>query len=80
MTTGFAAPDPAPPAPSTRVLFTTCMDLVTTPWLDAVRRRDPAVSDLRQFDRRLRDQREDRHRADTLLTLTGGLIKDYGSR
>ncbi|MET8740903.1 hypothetical protein [Streptomyces sp. NPDC004728] len=30
MTTGFAAPDPAPPAPSTRVLFTTCMDLVMT--------------------------------------------------
>ncbi|MER5278022.1 hypothetical protein ABT025_20015 [Streptomyces sp. NPDC002809] len=32
VTTGFAAPDPAPPAPSsTRDLFTTCMDLVTTP-------------------------------------------------
>lgn len=81
VTTGFAAPDPAPPAPSTRVLFTMCMDLVTTPMLDAVRRRDPAaLSDLRQLDRRLRDQREDRHRADALLALTGGLVEDYGSR
>ncbi|MEU0131728.1 MULTISPECIES: hypothetical protein [unclassified Streptomyces] len=30
VTTGFGAPDPAPPAPSTRVLLTACMDLVTT--------------------------------------------------
>lgn len=81
VTTGFAVPDPAPPAPSTRLLFTACMDLVTTPWLDAVRRRDPAaVSDLRELDRRLRDQREDRNRADALLALIGELVEDYGTR
>ncbi|MET8176953.1 hypothetical protein [Streptomyces clavifer] len=81
VTTGFAAPDPAPPAPSTRALFTVCMDLVTTPWLDAVRRREPAaVLDLRELDRRLRDQREDRNRADALLALIGELVEEYGSR
>ncbi|MFF4248061.1 hypothetical protein ACFYY2_26850 [Streptomyces sp. NPDC001822] len=81
VTTGFAAPDPAPPAPSTRVLFTACMDLVTTPWLDAVRRRDPAaLSALRELDRRLRDQREDRTRVDALLALIGELVEEYGSR
>ncbi|WP_406391544.1 hypothetical protein [Streptomyces sp. NBC_00887] len=81
VTTGFAAPDPAPPAPSTRVLFTTCMDLITTPWLDAVRRREPAaVSGLRELDHRLRDQREDRNRADALLAFIGELVEDYGSR
>ncbi|MER5554568.1 hypothetical protein ABT001_23325 [Streptomyces sp. NPDC002793] len=57
------------------------MDLVTTPWLDAVRRRDPvAVSDLWELDRRLRDQREDRNRADALLALIGELVEDYGTR
>ncbi|MFE9911143.1 hypothetical protein [Streptomyces clavifer] len=81
VTTGFAAPDPAPPAPSTRALFTACMDLVTTPWLDAVRRRDPAaLSALRELDRRLRDQREDRDRADALLALIGELVEECGSR
>ncbi|MEU0126993.1 MULTISPECIES: hypothetical protein [unclassified Streptomyces] len=81
VTTGFAAPDPTPPAPSTRVLFTACMDLVTTPWLDAVRHRDPeAVSALRELDHRLRDQREDRNRADALLALIGELVEDCGTR
>ncbi|MGJ3561814.1 hypothetical protein ACR6C2_40440 [Streptomyces sp. INA 01156] len=56
------------------------MDLATTPWLDAVRRRDPAaVSDLRELDHRLRDQREDRHRVDALLSLVGNLVEDYAN-
>lgn len=50
VTTGFAAPDPAPPARATRLVFMACRDLATAPWLDAVRRRDPAaVSDLREL-------------------------------
>jgi hypothetical protein len=80
VTTGFAAPDPAPPARATRLLFTACMDLATTPWLDAVRRRDPAaVSDLRELGHRLRAQREDRRRVDALLALVGDLVEDYAS-
>ncbi|MFH9040605.1 hypothetical protein ACH4FA_14770 [Streptomyces sp. NPDC017966] len=80
VTTGFAAPDPAPPAPATRLLFTACMDLATTSWLDAVRRRDPAaVAGLRELDHRLRDQREDRHRVDALLSLIGNLVEDYAN-
>lgn len=81
VTTGFAAPDPAPPARATRLLFMACMDLATAPWLDAVRRRDPAaVSDLRELlDRRLRGQREDRHRVDALLPLVGNLVEDYAN-
>ncbi|WNI28732.1 hypothetical protein [Streptomyces sp. ITFR-6] len=81
VTTGFAAPDPAPPVPSTRLLFSMCMDLATTPWLDAVRHRDrAAVSALRELEHRLRDQREDRNRADALLALIGELVEEYGSR
>ncbi|WP_328582669.1 hypothetical protein [Streptomyces sp. NBC_00370] len=80
LTTGFAAPDPAPPAQTTRLLFTACMDVITTPLLDAVRRRDPAgLARLRQLDHGLRSQREDRHRADALLALIGELVDDYGN-
>ncbi|MFI6524214.1 hypothetical protein [Streptomyces uncialis] len=80
LTTGFAAPDPAPPLPVTRVLFTTCMDLVTSPLLDHVRDREPAaLTRLRALDRALRDQREDRHRADALLSLIATYVEDYAT-
>lgn len=79
LTSGFAAPDPAPPAPATRLLFTRCLDLVTTPLLDEVRDRNPAaVATLRALDQDLRNQREDRCRADALLALIGELVEDYG--
>lgn len=56
------------------------MDVITTPLLDAVRRRDPAgLARLRQLDHGLRSQREDRHRADALLALIGELVDDYGN-
>lgn len=81
LTTGFTAPDPTPPAPATRHLFTACMDVITTPLLDEVRRRDPAaLAGLRQLDDRLRSQREDRHRADALLAFIGELVEDYGNK
>ncbi|MFD8419728.1 hypothetical protein [Streptomyces sp. NPDC059466] len=79
LTTGFAAPDPAPPAPATRLLFTACMDVITTPLLDDVRRRDPAaLAGLRRLDHDLRSRREDRQRADALLAFIGELVEDYG--
>ncbi|MYR40846.1 hypothetical protein [Streptomyces sp. SID5910] len=81
LTTGFAAPDPAPPDPATRRLFTECLDIVTTPLLDAVKDRVPAaVARLRAADQALRAQREDRHRAEALLALIGSLLEDYGDR
>ncbi|MEW2139582.1 hypothetical protein AB0892_23880 [Streptomyces sp. NPDC005409] len=36
LTTGFAAPDPAPPAPATRLLLTECLDIITTPLFEGV--------------------------------------------
>ncbi|MFF8267438.1 hypothetical protein ACF059_08590 [Streptomyces sp. NPDC016562] len=80
LTTGFAAPDSAPPAPATRLLLTACLDLVTTPLFDGVRRRDPAaLVRLRALDEALRDQREDRHRVDALTALVADLVEDYGN-
>lgn len=80
LTSGFAAPDPAPPARATRILFTQCMDLVTTSYSE-MRDRDPAaLSRLRALDDALRNQREDRHRADALLALIAELAEDYGNR
>ncbi|MBT2478138.1 hypothetical protein [Streptomyces sp. ISL-94] len=79
LTSGFAAPDPAPPSPATRLLFTQCLDLITTSLLDEMRDRNPvALTRLRALDRALRSQREDRHRADALLALVAELLEDYG--
>ncbi|MGW4436200.1 hypothetical protein ACWELO_10630 [Streptomyces sp. NPDC004596] len=81
LTTGFAAPDPAPPSPAVRSLFSECLDLVTQPLLDEVQDRDPAaLARLRAADEALRAQREDRHRADALLSLIGNLVEDYANR
>lgn len=81
LTTGFAAPDPNPPSPATRQLLTECLDLITTPLLDEVRNRNPkALSRLRATDEALRNQHEDRHRADALLALIGNLVEDYADR
>ncbi|MFF8973427.1 hypothetical protein [Streptomyces sp. NPDC014995] len=79
LTTGFAVPDPAPPAHATRLLLTACLDLITTPLLDEVKRRDPAaLARLREIDEALRSRRGDRHRADALLSLIANLVEDYG--
>ncbi|MFF3624903.1 hypothetical protein [Streptomyces sp. NPDC002467] len=78
LTSGFAPTDPAPPASATQRLFTECMDLVTTQLLDEVRNGVPsALARLRSVYEALCDQREDRHRADALLSLIGRLIEDY---
>ncbi|MFF0854526.1 hypothetical protein ACFYVM_26270 [Streptomyces sp. NPDC003280] len=81
LTTGFAAPDPASPSPAVRSLFSECLDLVTRPLLDQVQGRDPAaLALLRAADETLRAQREDRRRADALLSLIGNLVEDYANR
>ncbi|MFE4176990.1 hypothetical protein ACFRR7_33985 [Streptomyces sp. NPDC056909] len=78
LTTGFAAPDQAPPSPATRLLLTECLDIVTSPLLDEVRGRNPAaLKRLRTLDHALRNQRGDRHRADALLALISNLVEDY---
>uniref|UniRef100_A0AAU2UZZ9 Uncharacterized protein n=1 Tax=Streptomyces sp. NBC_00003 TaxID=2903608 RepID=A0AAU2UZZ9_9ACTN len=80
LTTAFAAPDPAPPTPATRLLLTQCLDLITTSLLDEVRDRNPtAMGRLRAIDKALRNQREDRHRADALLAFIADLVEDYGN-
>ncbi|MFF8711544.1 hypothetical protein ACF07T_08910 [Streptomyces sp. NPDC015184] len=81
LTTGYAAPDPAPPSPVTRRLLSACLDLITDPLLEEVQSRDPAaLARLRTVHRALRAQREDRHRADALLALIANLVEDYGNR
>ncbi|MFI2367975.1 hypothetical protein [Streptomyces sp. NPDC018833] len=79
LTTGFADPDPNPPSPATHWLLTECLDLITTPLLDEVRRRDPAaLARLRALDHRLMNQPEDRHRIDALTVKIADLVEDYG--
>ncbi|MFE9622396.1 hypothetical protein [Streptomyces sp. NPDC006527] len=81
LTTAFAAPDPAPPSPATRHLLTECLDLITTPVIDDVVDGEPAaLARLRAADEALRNQREDRHRADALLALIATLLEDHGNR
>ncbi|WP_164555593.1 MULTISPECIES: hypothetical protein [unclassified Streptomyces] len=43
--------------------------------------RNPAtLARLQAADKALRDQREDRHRADSLLALISNLVEDYADR
>ncbi|MDN5385479.1 hypothetical protein QEP66_26005 [Streptomyces sp. LB8] len=78
LTTGFAAPDPAPPSPITRLVFTECLDVITTSLLDEVREQSPAaLARLREIHQALRAQDEDRHRVDALLSLVNDLVENY---
>ncbi|MFI5883467.1 hypothetical protein [Streptomyces sp. NPDC051554] len=80
LTTAYTEPDPNPPSPATRRLLTKCLDLVTTPLVDdLVDGEPPALARLRAADDSLRNQREDRHRADALLALITTLVEDYGN-
>ncbi|MGW5330085.1 hypothetical protein [Streptomyces sp. NPDC004014] len=81
LTTAYADPDPNPPSPATRRLLTECLDLLTAPVVDDLVDGDPAaVARLRAADEALRAQREDRRRADALLSLIGTMVEDYGNR
>ncbi|MEV6329272.1 hypothetical protein [Streptomyces sp. NPDC051909] len=79
LTTGYAAPDPAAPAESTRRLLRDCIDLVTQPLFDDITDGEPAaLSRLRAADEALRAQTEDRARADALLELISNTVDLYG--
>ena len=79
LTATYAEPDTNPPSPATRRLLTECLDLITTPMVDDVVDDEPAaLARLRAADEALRAQREDRHRADALLSLIATLVEDYG--
>lgn len=78
LTTWFADPDPAPPCDTTRRLLTECLDLITTPVVDDLVDGEPAaLARLRAADEALRNQQEDRHRADALLELIATMVEDY---
>ncbi|MGW4983737.1 hypothetical protein [Streptomyces mirabilis] len=48
--------------------------------LDVEDREPTALARLRAVDEALRNQREDRHRADALLSLIANLVEDYRNR
>lgn len=78
LTTAYADPDP--PSPATRRLLTECLDLVTMPLIDDLVDGEPAaLTRLRAADETLRNQREDRHRADALLDLIATYVEDYAT-
>ncbi|WP_330240816.1 hypothetical protein [Streptomyces sp. NBC_00525] len=80
VTTPYADPDPDPDPPTTAVrrLFTECLDLITQPLILDVEDGEPAALErLRAADQALRDQQEDRHRADALRTFISQLVEDY---
>ncbi|MGX1272905.1 hypothetical protein [Streptomyces phaeoluteigriseus] len=80
LTTSYTDPDPDPPSPSTRRLLTECLDLITTPVVDDLVDAEPAaLARLQAADKALREQREDRHRADALLELIATYVQDYGN-
>ncbi|MEU9190558.1 hypothetical protein AB0D14_39820 [Streptomyces sp. NPDC048484] len=80
LTTAYAAPDPAPPSPATRRLLTECLDLLTMPLVDDLVDGEPAaLARLQAADEALRNQQEDRHRADALLDLIATMVDDYGN-
>ncbi|MFF3145196.1 hypothetical protein ACFVRU_26615 [Streptomyces sp. NPDC057927] len=80
LTTAYADPDPNPPSPATRRLLSECLDLVTQPVILDVDDGEPtALARLRAADEALRNQPEDRHRADALLSLIANLVEDYGN-
>ncbi|MFD4942245.1 hypothetical protein ACFWNT_06810 [Streptomyces sp. NPDC058409] len=54
---------------------------INHPVIYEVEDREPAaLSQLRALDEALRNQHEDRHRADALLALISNLAKDYADR
>lgn len=78
LTTGYAAADPAPPTPSTRLRLAECLALITQPLVDDVMDKKPdAWHRLRTTERALREQQDDLNRAAALHRLVARLIEDY---
>ncbi|MFC8535742.1 hypothetical protein ACFUJY_17525 [Streptomyces sp. NPDC057249] len=81
LTDGFAEPPSGPPAPRTRLRLAECLELVSSPLVDRVMDAEPeAWQRLRAVERALREQREDRARADVLLGVISRLIEDCGGQ
>ncbi len=80
LTTPFAVPGSAPPSSATRRLLTECLDLITQPVIYDVEDSDPvALARLRAADDALRNQPDDRRRADALHRLIAQLVEDYAT-
>lgn len=78
LTTGYAAPDPAPPSPATGLRLAECLALITRPLVDEVMDKEPDVwRRLRATEQALREQQDDRRRADVLHRVISRLIEDY---
>ncbi|MBQ1089758.1 hypothetical protein [Streptomyces sp. B93] len=81
LTATYAHPDTNPPSPATRRLLTECLDLITTPVVDDLIDGEPAaLTRLQAAEKALREQREDRNRAEALLELIATLVEDYGNQ
>jgi hypothetical protein len=78
LTSGFAAPDPGPPSPASRLRLAECLALISEPLVDAVMEQEPdAWRRLRATERALREQSDDQWRRDALHEVVSRLIEDY---
>jgi hypothetical protein len=78
LTDGFADPEATPPSAATRLRLAECLDLISSPLVEEVMDQDAdAWSRLRATERALREQRDDRYRADVLHRIVSRLIEDY---
>ncbi|MFP8944616.1 hypothetical protein ACLIYM_24715 [Streptomyces fenghuangensis] len=78
LTNGYVAPDQSPPSPDTRRQLAEYLALFTRPLVGEVMDEEPgAWHRLRTAERVLRNQREDRRRAEILHRLVIRMIEDY---
>ncbi|MCY0938772.1 hypothetical protein, partial [Streptomyces sp. H34-S4] len=71
--------DPDPPSPATRRLLTECLDLISESVVyDLLDGEPAALARLRAADEALRNQREDRRRAEALLQMIATYVEDHG--
>ncbi|URN13481.1 hypothetical protein LUW77_24575 [Streptomyces radiopugnans] len=78
LTSGYTTPDQSPPSPDTRRQSAECLALLTRPLVDEVTDKEPSAwHRLRTAERVLRNQREDRRRAEILHRLVIRMIEDY---
>jgi hypothetical protein len=78
LTSGFSTPDTdSPPSPTTRRHLAECLRLVSAPVVDSVMEQDAnAWRDLLALQRALRDQHDDRRRADVVQAVIDRLVDD----
>ncbi|MER7196735.1 hypothetical protein [Streptomyces sp. CB01635] len=78
LTSGFSTPDTdSPPSPTTRRHLAECLRLVSAPVVDSVMEQDAdAWRDLLALQRAVRDQHDDRRRADVVQAVIDRLVDD----